>query len=92
MAILIKEWGISIEEAEYINRQQGFFCIQCHSQMRSMAHAYAILNCYNYKGVLQDFVQARLAKKLIILEINKTGELTKYLNVTKDMFYYHTLT
>ncbi|MDJ0618989.1 MAG: class I SAM-dependent methyltransferase [Calothrix sp. MO_192.B10] len=77
---LIDEWRISNYEVEYINRQQGLQCLDCHSNLRSMALALAIMRCFTYRGIFQDFIKTRIARKLKILEINTAGSLTQFLS------------
>lgn len=73
---LIDDWELSSQEVNYINRQQGFGCISCGNNLRSMALAKAITNAYQFFGSLVDFVQTEFAKKLRVLEINEAGNLT----------------
>lgn len=76
---LINEWGLSIYEVQYINRQQGLHCIKCHANLRSMALAKAIMKCFNYGGLFKYFVKLPRIQQLKILEINEAGSLTQYL-------------
>jgi SAM-dependent methyltransferase len=77
---LIDEWGIAGHEVEYINRQQGLHCLDCHASLRSMALAVAIMRCYGYDGLFTVFVTKRSTRRLRILEINEAGQLTQYLS------------
>ncbi len=76
---LIAEWNLSPYEAAYINRQQGSHCVKCGSNLRSIALAKAIMRCYGYNGLFQEFVQHPLFEQLTILEINEAGNLTSFL-------------
>jgi SAM-dependent methyltransferase len=76
---LIAEWQLTPEEASYIDRQQGFFCLSCGNNLRSMALADAILSSYNFTGTLSQFSQTKLASTLKILEINEAGSLSTVL-------------
>ncbi len=76
---LIDEWQISPFEVEYINRQQGFHCIQCGSNLRSMALAKALMQYYEFYGFLKDFVKDSRFEFIKILEINEAGSLTQFL-------------
>ena len=77
---LIDQWRISSYEVDYINRQQGLFCLNCKSNLRSMTLARAIMKCFSYEGYFKDFVKQNQLQKLRILEINEAGSLTKYLS------------
>ena len=77
---LINEWGLSEEETEYINRQQGVTCRKCHNNLRSIALAKAIMSARGYKGNFISFVRSPRNWLLQILEINTAGTLTKYLS------------
>lgn len=75
---LIAEWRLAEHEVEYINRQQGFFCVACGSNLRSMVLAKSIMACYGFSGYLKQFVHTDLAKTLHILEINEAFMLTQF--------------
>lgn len=77
---LIDEWRISPYEANYINRQQGLSCLDCDSNLRSMALAKAIMRSLSYEGFFCDFVEEDYTQNLNILEINEAGNLTKFLS------------
>jgi len=76
---LIDKWKLSSHEVYYINRQQGFCCTSCGSNLRSMALARAIMSCYNYAGLFKNFVSTNFVSKLKVLEINESGHLTQFL-------------
>lgn len=73
---LVREWQLSRQEEEYVNRQQGLSCDACGSNLRSIALAKAILDSYNATVTLKEFVQTPLAEQLRVLEINPAGSLT----------------
>jgi SAM-dependent methyltransferase len=75
---LISEWQLSSSEEIYINRQQGFHCKDCRSNLRSMALATAIMNEYNYSGLFSDFCNKENIIKT--LEINQAGNLSLFLS------------
>lgn len=77
---LIDAWHIAAYEVEYINRQQGLHCGDCHASLRSMALAVAIMRCYGYDGLFTAFMARRSTRRLHILEINEAGQLTQYLS------------
>ena len=80
---LIREWQLADYEVDYINRQQGFYCRSCGSNLRSIALAKGILNSYGFKGNLSEFVDSTIATKLKLLEINRAGSLTSILERIK---------
>jgi len=45
---LIAEWELSANEVDYINKQQGYTCRSCNSNLRSMTLAGAILDQFRY--------------------------------------------
>lgn len=76
---LVNAWELSDDEVTYINRQQGFVCIQCGANIRSMALANAILKSYDFKGDFIKFCNSFSKRKLRVLEINPAGTLTSHL-------------
>ena len=72
-------WGISHEEVEYINLQQGFQCTGCGANLRSMALAQALLRAWNGHEPLQRFVCSPNVKDFRVLEINEAGSLSAFL-------------
>lgn len=73
---LIIDWQLAPAEADYINRQQGYCCVACGNNLRSIALALAILSSYAYRGPLNHFVETPAAQNLHVLEINEAGGLT----------------
>ena len=76
---LINTWQLAENEVEYINRQQGFICIICGNNLRSMALASGVMHAYNFSGTLAQFVKSDLAKNIRAVEINEAGGLTSVL-------------
>lgn len=76
---LIAEWQLAKYEVAYIDQQQGFYCVGCGNNLRSMALAAAILRTYNFSGSLVQFVESDSAKALTVLEVNDAGGLTSVL-------------
>jgi SAM-dependent methyltransferase len=74
---LITEWGLSAEEVEYINRQQGVSCLDCHVSLRAMALAHGIMNAWGYRGLFKWFVRWPFHRPRL-LEINEAGALAGY--------------
>lgn len=78
---LISAWQLSDSEVRYINRQQGYCCQGCGSNMRSMALADAIVKAFGYRGPLEKFCRSSERSGLKVLEINTAGTLNKYLEL-----------
>lgn len=78
---LIDAWRLSVQETEYIDRQQGLRCRRCASNLRSMALARAILRFFGAEGLFQDFVRSGTGQRLRVLEINPAGDLTQFLRL-----------
>jgi len=76
---LVSEWQLSPQEAEYIERREGFHCTGCGSSLRSMALARAILDFHEHRGPLSALM-AGPGAQLRILEINEAGSLTQFLS------------
>src|SRR5690349_12076732 len=72
---LIGDWRLASHEAAYINRQQGYHCTACSSNLRCMVLARAIMACFEYPGLFQDFVRSEAASCLRLLEINEAAAL-----------------
>jgi SAM-dependent methyltransferase len=77
---LVEEWGLSDDEIEYIDRQQGLHCQQCGCNLRTMALALAICSCYGYLGTFLRFIEEPNARRLRVLEVNEAGHLTRFLS------------
>jgi SAM-dependent methyltransferase len=77
---LIQEWELKPEEADYINRQQGFHCQACGSNLRSMALALALMSCFQFSGTFLAFVKQTEIQHLKVLEVNEAGFLTQFLS------------
>jgi SAM-dependent methyltransferase len=76
---LIDEWRLADHEVAYVNRQQGFYCTGCSSNLRCMALAKGIMNYFGYAGLFRDFIQTDHARSLRVLEINEAAALTPFL-------------
>ncbi len=63
---LIDEWGINIEEAAYINRQQGTRCNSCGTSLRGVALGSAIQRHLRCTRTLRELESS----KLRILDLN----------------------
>ena len=74
---LIESWGLEPHEAEYIDRQQGYHCMVCGSNLRSMALADAVMMFFGFAGVFADFV--KVWNQLRVLELNEAGQLNQFL-------------
>ena len=76
---LVAAWGLSQEEAGYIDIQQGSHCVNCGSNVRSIALARAILRSRSHLGPLNQFVKDDSQATLRVLEINEAGTLHPFL-------------
>ncbi|RLP54822.1 MAG: class I SAM-dependent methyltransferase [Ketobacter sp.] len=76
---LISEWQLSSHEVEYINWQQGCFCVGCGNNLRSIALADAICRSLGFSGPLSQIKNCTKFRELRVLEINPAGGLTKFL-------------
>jgi SAM-dependent methyltransferase len=72
---LINEWGLNSEEVDYINKQQGFHCTNCSSNLRSMTLAHSIFEYFSLKGNFQQIFHTTIGKNKELLEINEAGDL-----------------
>ena len=79
---LIQEWGLTPAEVRLIDRQQGLCCAACHSNLRSMTLAAALLREYGPGQTLAEFVAllGGCARRRL-LEINQAGTLTPWLSL-----------
>jgi SAM-dependent methyltransferase len=77
---LVNEWGLSEDETQYVDRQQGLLCAHCGSSLRSMALALAICRCYGHGGTFRQFVTKFRTRRLRVLEVNEAGALTQFLS------------
>lgn len=84
---LIKQWGLTKDQAHQVNRQQGLQCASCNANLRSMTLAQAIMRCFSHNGTLHSFVGKRRLKHPRVLEINEAGHLNPILQKLK----HHTL-
>jgi SAM-dependent methyltransferase len=78
---LIEAWELSEDEVGLVERQQGFSCASCGSNLRSMTMAAAMLREFGSGRLFRDFVERdSAARKLRLLEINAAGQLSPYLS------------
>lgn len=76
---LISQWGLTDDEATYVNVQQGTQCKLCGSNVRAIALAEAILRYSESNTTLREWVASPLVKNLRLLEINEAGALSSVL-------------
>ncbi len=84
---LIAAWEIAPHEVAYMERQQGLHCRNCEVNLRTMAVAQATMRFFGADGTFAEFVQTPDARRLRVLEINRAGNLTPYL----EQLPYHLL-
>jgi 2-polyprenyl-3-methyl-5-hydroxy-6-metoxy-1,4-benzoquinol methylase len=76
---LVDEWRLSPHETRYIDRQQGLRCVECGSNLRTMALAVAIVRAVGQEGTLAECVRRDPMRRMRILEVNEAGDLTQFL-------------
>ena len=54
---LTDQWRLAHHEIAYVDRQQGLHCADCGSNLRSMTLAHAVMACFGFRGLFQDFVR-----------------------------------
>jgi SAM-dependent methyltransferase len=82
---LIEEWELSPIEVSYINRQQGYYCSKCYSNLRSMTLAAAIMRHFSFKGSFIQYTNSSKYKIKKTLEINEAGSIHNYLIKSKNI-------
>ncbi len=80
---LIEEWALNPDEVTYINRQQGFYCTSCGSNLRSMTLADSIMKQFDFQDVFKNFPKSKIGRKLKLLEINEACGLHPFLTSFK---------
>jgi SAM-dependent methyltransferase len=76
---LVTQWGLSEEETQYINVQQGTSCTRCGANIRSIALAAAILRYAQVTLTLNEWASGHASQSCGLLEINEAGSLTSVL-------------
>jgi SAM-dependent methyltransferase len=78
---LANQWQLSPEELDYVNRQQGQSCVNCGSNLRSLALAEALRKLLGLDLPLREVKSALAARdqRFSLLEINEAGSLSSYL-------------
>ena len=76
---LVTQWGLSEDEVQYINVQQGTSCRTCGANTRSIALADAILRYARVNVTLTEWTATEAAQSYSVLEINEAGSLTSVL-------------
>ncbi|MDX1968379.1 MAG: methyltransferase domain-containing protein [Planctomycetaceae bacterium] len=76
---LIQAWELSPAEVAVIDRQQGRHCVHCGSTWRSLALASAFMTEWEFEGLFRDFVIDPRWQSLRVLEVNKAGWLSAWL-------------
>lgn len=76
---LIREWDLSPEEVNDVDRQQGTRCLHCGNTLRAIALASAILSAVGFQGTFLQFLRSPRKFWVRILEINTANTLTTQL-------------
>lgn len=74
---LVEAWELSPEEHRTIDRQQGYHCARCGTNLRSAALAVAIAAVSGHPGLFRYFPLRHPTWR--VLEINEAGNLHKFL-------------
>lgn len=77
--VLVAQWQLAPAEREYTDRQQGKTCVECGSNLRSIALASAIQSALNSTLLLKELVASPAVQNLSLLEINEAGNLSSFL-------------
>lgn len=72
---LVEEWGLSDEEARFVDEQQGTYCVSCGANVRSIALARALTAHFGHAGSLTTLVDEPRCRSVRVLEINEAGML-----------------
>lgn len=87
---LIDAWELTQDEVLLIDRQQGFCCASCGSNLRSMTIAAALLREFGSPMPLREFVaRDPVVHQVRILEFNDAGNLTPYLSRCRQHMLVH---
>ncbi|MCC5822414.1 MAG: class I SAM-dependent methyltransferase [Planctomycetes bacterium] len=73
----MEEWGLSPEEAGFVDRQQGVCCVSCGCNLRSIALGGGICDAVGHDGTLRSWADTRPAHSL--LEVNAAGGISPIL-------------
>ena len=77
---LIGQWELSPDEVAYINLQQGFCCVACGNNLRTMTLAAAITRAFGFIGSFKDFCSNDpVIRQLTVIEINPAKNLSSFL-------------
>ena len=73
---LLDDWKLSPGEVDYINLQQGFSCVSCKNNLRSMTLAAAVTRAFGFDGSLEHLCARNSAiRQLTVIEMNPAGNL-----------------
>jgi SAM-dependent methyltransferase len=79
---LIEQWGLSPDEARYIDLQQGFCCATCRNNLRGMTLAAAMTGAFGFAGSFEDFCGSHEGiRQLTVIEINPASNLSRFLEL-----------
>jgi SAM-dependent methyltransferase len=79
---LIEQWELSLDEARYIDLQQGFCCASCKNNLRGMTLAAAVIAAFGFAGSFKDFCRSYEGiRQLTVIEINAASTLSSFLRL-----------
>lgn len=77
---LIEQWELSADEVAYIDLQQGFCCVVCGNNLRTMTLAAAVTRAFQFEGSFKEFCSKDPAiRNLTVIEINPAKNLSPFL-------------
>lgn len=79
---LVAEWQLAAHEAEVVERQQGFTCDRCGSNLRAMALCRGILQAIGASAPLSTYVAG--SPRLRVLDVNGAPGVSAYLEQLPD--------
>ncbi|WP_332118234.1 class I SAM-dependent methyltransferase [Azorhizobium caulinodans] len=77
---LIAAWGLSREEVEYINRQQGCFCVACRANLRVVALGEAVRDALGVEGPMTAWTADPRLAGLRVLDVNGATAISNALS------------
>ncbi|WP_082012309.1 class I SAM-dependent methyltransferase [Belnapia sp. F-4-1] len=78
---LVAAWGLTAEEAGYIDEQQGCACTACGANLRTIALGNALRQAVGAATVLRSFLATPSAQRLRVLDVNGAAGLSEVLSV-----------
>lgn len=77
---LIAAWGLSQEETDYVDRQQGYACVECGANLRVVALGDAIRDALGRRCVVRDLAADAGLHACRILDLNGAVAISEALS------------